>query len=495
MRCFEEHRMRSVGLRTALAFASLGLVAWLAACATNPVTGRKEFTLMTEQQELELGRQAAADIEREMPRYRDERLQRYVEDIGMRLARASQRPRLPWQFTIVDVPAVNAFALPGGYVYITRGILPYLTSEAELAAVLGHEIGHVAARHSVRQYTKSSAGSLGLLTLGIFVPSTYPFSGLASSGLSVLFLKYSREDEIEADGLGAEYAASEGWDPHGIATMLSTLSRLDAVADRRGIPNWLSTHPNPEMRVTRASAKVEAASAGRRDWAVNQDGYLERIDGLLFGDNPDEGVVRDNQFLHPAMRIAMEFPLDWPVNNGQEQVVAKNPSTDEYVVLQLLDRAQGKSLQDVARQQMSRAGWKAKSGAPARVNALEAWTGVYDGSVKALGNVTTVAEHVAVGRRVFLVAGVARRDQFEAARRTFDTALQSFRELSSREASAIRPNVVALYTAVAGDSWQSIAARQGKNIVRAATLAIMNGHAVSDQPKPGERIKIVAEGS
>ena len=127
----------------------------LASCATNPVTGKKEITLMTEQQELELGRQAAAEIERQMPAYQDDRLQRYVSDIGMRLAKTSERPRLPWQFTVVDASAVNAFALPGGYVYITRGILPYLNDESELAGVLGHEIGHVAARHTVRQYTQA----------------------------------------------------------------------------------------------------------------------------------------------------------------------------------------------------------------------------------------------------------------------------------------------------------------------------------------------------
>ena len=467
----------------------------VAACATNPVTGHKELTMMTEAQELQLGREAAAEIEREMPAYKDDRWQRYVSEIGMRLARVSQRPNLPWQFTVVDVAAVNAFALPGGYIYVTRGLLPYLNSEAELAGVIGHEIGHVAARHSVRQYTKSSASQLGLLALGIFVPSTYPFSGLASSGLNMVFLKYSREDEIEADRLGAEYAAAVDWDPRGVASLLTTLARLDSVSDRRGIPNWLSTHPSPEARVERAAAAIRPTAESRQDWTANPDEYLRRVDGMLFGDDPDEGIVRDNVFIHPAMRIALEFPLDWPLINGPEQVVARDPDADEYVVLQLLDRTQGRTLHDVATEQMSHAGFKARSAGSTQVNGLDAWSGVYDGSVRKLGDVTVQALHVAVGRRVFLLTGIARRERFEAARPAFQQSLQSIRQLSAREASAVAPNVVGLYTTHTGDSWQSIAAREGKSIVRASTLAIMNGHAVQEQPKSGERIKIVVEGS
>ena len=465
----------------------------VASCATNPATGKKEITLMTEQQELELGRQAAAEVERQMPAYQDDRLQRYVSDIGMRLARASERPRLPWQFTIVDASAVNAFALPGGYVYITRGILPYLNDESELAGVLGHEIGHVTARHSVRQYTKQSAAELGLLTLGIFVPSAYPFTGLGSSALGVFFLKYSRDDEVEADRLGVGYAAEQGWDPHGVANMLTTLSRLDEATDRRGIPNWLSTHPQPEARVERVSATVKSQTGTRQDWTTNRDDYLQRLDGMIFGDDPDDGIVRDNVFLHPSMRLSVEFPLDWPINNGKEQVVAKNPSADEYMVLQMIERVQGRSLDEVADSQMSKMGWKPRSRGATKVNGLDAVLGVYEGSVSKLGSVTARVLHVAIGRRVFLLAGIAKRDRFAEADRQFAPALQTVRELSAREASGLRPNVVGLYTTVAGDSWQSIASKQSQ-IVRASTLAIINGHAVTDQPAAGEHIKIVVGG-
>jgi len=160
------------------------------ACATNPVSGKKELSFLSEAEEIAMGQQADAEIRREMGVYPDQELQRYVQDLGMRLAEHSHRPNLPWTFTVVDSPAINAFAVPGGFVYITRGILPYLGDESELAGVLGHEIGHVTARHVNKQYSRQAMGGIGLMVLSIFVPQTAPFQDVSSMGLGVLFLKY-----------------------------------------------------------------------------------------------------------------------------------------------------------------------------------------------------------------------------------------------------------------------------------------------------------------
>src|SRR5581483_11744406 len=187
-----------------------------AACATNPATGQRQLSLMSEDQEISIGRQQDAEVRREMGVYGDRALQQYVSDIGLRLASASERPNLPWQFTLVDVAAINAFALPGGYIYVTRGIMPFLTDEAQLACVLGHEIGHVTARHAAQQYSKSTGAELGVLLGSIFVPEVRPFGSLAESGLGVLMLKYSRDDELQADSLGVRYASRAGWDPSGM---------------------------------------------------------------------------------------------------------------------------------------------------------------------------------------------------------------------------------------------------------------------------------------
>src|SRR5205814_9316931 len=171
-------------------------------CATNPVTGKRQLALMSEAQEIAAGQQNDAEVRRDMGVYEDRALQEYVSGIGMRLAAISERPNLPWHFTVVDVPAVNAFALPGGYIYITRGILPFLDDESQLAGVLGHEIGHVTARHAVEQYSKATGAQLGLILGSIFVPGGAQLGQAAQTGLGLLFLKNSRDDEAQADRLG-----------------------------------------------------------------------------------------------------------------------------------------------------------------------------------------------------------------------------------------------------------------------------------------------------
>jgi predicted Zn-dependent protease len=466
----------------------------LAACATNPATGQREFSLMSEAQEIQLGQQMDAEVRKEMGVYNDPELQRYVEDVGMRLARASERPNLPWHFTVVDVPAVNAFALPGGYIYLTRGILPFLDNEAQLAGVLGHEIGHVTARHSAQQYTQATSAGIGLTLLSIFVPEAQPFGGVAESALSVLFLKYGRDDERQADRLGVEYAARTGWDPAGVAGMLNTLARLDeASGSRRGVPNWLSTHPAPADRVQEIQANIQQASASLPGKPiVDEVDYLNHIDGIIYGDSPSEGIVRGSRFVHPDLRLGVTFPEGWEIQNTKTQVVAKAPDRDNYVLLQLVQDARG-SIEDVARVSMNNAGFRQLNGERANINGEDAYVGTWQGNVQGLGNVVTLAAHVAHGRNVYRLAGFAPANQYQAAERQFTSTIRSFRGLSQSEAASIRPNRVDLYTVRANETWQSIAQRTGGTI-KASTLAIMNDYDPAQPPRSGDRIKIVVEG-
>src|SRR5262245_25179065 len=239
----------------------VGAILMFAACATNPATGKREFSLMSEQQEIAIGQENDGEVRREMGFYEDRAWQEYVSGIGLRLSQVCERPSLPWHFAVVDVPAINAFAVPGGYIYITRGILPFLENEAQLAGVLGHEVGHVTARHSSQQYSRSTGAGLGILLGSIFVRAVRPFGQLAESSPGVRFLKYGRDDELQADQLGVRYASRAGWDPSGIPAMLATLGRLDEAADNKGVPNWLSTHPAPENRVQQVQAAVQEASS------------------------------------------------------------------------------------------------------------------------------------------------------------------------------------------------------------------------------------------
>jgi predicted Zn-dependent protease len=481
--------MRRTCLILALAFA--------AACATNPVTGKRELSLMSEAQEVQIGQQQDVEVRREMGVYNDRALQEYVSTLGMKLAQVSERPNLPWHFTVVDVPAINAFALPGGYIYITRGILPFLDDEAQLAGVLGHEIGHVTARHAAQQYSRATGAQLGLILGSIFVPQTRPFAQLGESGLGLLFLKYGRDDEEQADTLGVKYASGAGWDPAGVPQMLTTLARIEEASDNKGVPNWLSTHPAPVDRVQKVQTAVQQAEAGAGRFTTDRDGYLRRIDGIVYGDNPEQGVVRGASFLHAGLRFAIDFPIGWDINNGQTQVVAKEPGADALMLLQLVQQPAGRSLQEVALRSMDSAGFRAASGGRTTINGLEAFVGTYLGSLQDLGRVTVRGAHIALDRDVLFVAGIAPQQTYDRNEPTFIKSINSFRPLSRAEAEAVRPNRIDLYTARSGDTWQSIAERAGRGVgvvIRASTLAIMNGHAVNDQPRPGERLKIVVAG-
>ena len=474
------------------------------ACATNPATGKREFSLMSEDQEIQIGQSQDAEVRKEMGVYGDRALQQYVSDIGLRLAQLSERPNLPWHFTIVDVPAINAFALPGGYIYITRGILPFLQDEAQLAGVLGHEIGHVTARHASQQYSRSTGAQLGLILGSIFVPATRPFAQLGESGLGLLMLKYSRDDEAQADGLGVKYVARAGWDPDGIPQMLTTLGRIEEASDNKGVPNWLQTHPAAEDRVQRVQVAVRDAERGAESPAppgspaprfrVEHDEYLKRMDGIVYGDNPDQGVVRGATFLHANLRFAIEFPPGWDVTNGQTQVVAREPGEQPVMLLQVIQRATGRTVQEVALRQMEGAGFRPLSGGRTTINGLDAFVGTYEGTLQDFGRAGIRAAHIVHERSVFLLAGIAPERTYQRLEPIFGKSLDSFRPITRAEAESIHPNRIDLYTARPGDTWQAIAERAGKGVVKASTLAIMNGHAVNDQPRAGERLKIVVAG-
>ena len=485
-------------MRTRTLLAAVILAA-TAACATNPVSGKKQMSLLSEAEELAIGQQQDVEIRREMGVYNNAELQRYVNDIGQELARRSHRPNLPWSFTIVDSPAINAFALPGGFVYVTRGLLAYLDDESELAGVLGHEIAHITARHAAQAYTRQAQAGIGLMILSIFVPSAAPFTDVGAAGMSVLFLRHGRAAEIEADRLGVEYGSGAGYDPAGVPRFLSTLARVSALSER-GVPNWLSTHPDPGMRVTKAEP-VAGKFVSETAKTVNRDQYLQMINGLVYGDDVKDGIVRANEFLHPLLRIAMKFPEGWELTNTPDAVLAREPGTNHYMVLQEVEQQRssrpgqsGPSIGDVAIEAMRKSGYSLVDGRFDRINGNEAHIGLFRGTAKDVGKVQMRAAHIALGRQMYVVAGFAPEAEFAVVDRDIMPSLQTFRQLSAAEASRVQPNRIDFYVVKQGDSWQSIAARQGKNLVNAATLAIMNDREVHVQPQPGDRVKIVIEG-
>jgi predicted Zn-dependent protease len=299
-------------------------------CATNPATGKPQLSFFGEEAELNMGRDADAEIVATVGLYDDDELADYVEDVGHRLAAASERPYLPWSFKVLDDPGVNAFALPGGYVYVTRGILAELASEAELAAVLGHEIGHVTARHSVHAASQQILATIGVGVAAVVLDPDHAddWFDVGTLGLAVLFLAHSRADERQADDLGLRYLMRAGYDPTQMPEMFSMLEQVGEAEGGGRLPAWLSTHPDPGKRRLRISEQVTAAQArgeGPTAPLIERDAYLRHLDGLAYGANPRQGVLRDGEALHPALGIRVAAPEGWKLAGTPKGLTLRQP--------------------------------------------------------------------------------------------------------------------------------------------------------------------------
>jgi predicted Zn-dependent protease len=304
----------------------------MTACAVNPATGERQLSLISERQEITIGQDGAKDVQASLGIVQDPALESYVAGIGDRLAATSERPDLPWSFQVVDDPGVNAFALPGGFIYVTRGILPYFQNEAELAGVLGHEIGHVTARHSVTQMSRQQLEQLGLGVGMILSEDVRQFGDILSAGLGLLNLKYSRGDETQADELGVRYMSRAGYDPMTLIGVFQMLASVSGGAGTR-VPEWQLTHPYPENR--EAHIRDFIASTGAPDTGmVKRDALLDHIDGLVFGEDPREGYFKDGLFLHPQLAFQLRFPDGWKTVNERTQVAAVSSGQDAAVILE-----------------------------------------------------------------------------------------------------------------------------------------------------------------
>ena len=326
---------------------ALVLVVSLSKCAINPATGQRQVSLIGEGREIQMGREADPDIVASMGLYPDTAVQRYVSQLGNRLAAVSERPDLPWTFRVVDDPTVNAFAVPGGFIYVTRGLMSHLTSEAQLVGVLGHEIGHVTARHSVNDMSKQQLAQIGLGIGMVFAPRLQGLGELAGAGLQVLFLKYSRDHEDQTDELGVRYMRRTNYEPSELAEVMTMLDRTSQRSPGSGkVPEWLATHPSPPNRVTHI---LELASASEPTQAripeVRRDEYLRSIDDLLFGNNPREGYFEGAAFLHPDMRFRFEFPAGWSAVNRRTAVQAGSPDEDALIIIETMEGSPSDAIQ------------------------------------------------------------------------------------------------------------------------------------------------------
>lgn len=352
----------------------LVLAAVLAGCGSavqNPVSGRSERSAMSETAEVEEGAKAHAEVLQEYTPLANPALQAYVNGIGQKLAAQSHRANLKWTFTVLDSPEVNAFALPGGYVYITRGIMAYLDSEADLAGVLGHEIGHVTARHGAQRSTRGQTAGLGVLlaSVGGLILEARGVAGAAQAASQLSqavaagnIAKYGREQELQADQLGAEYLARVRYNPTNMVDVIQVLKDQEryaadaAKAAGKPVPagpGWLASHPSSDQRLADIRGTATRLAATRAAGAWEDDGrlrYLRAMEGVNFGDSREGGVVRGRQFFHEPMNIAMTAPQGWHIQNSADHVAVMSDNGSAALVMQLVPPKAGTDHEAILRQ-------------------------------------------------------------------------------------------------------------------------------------------------
>jgi predicted Zn-dependent protease len=395
---------------------------WVVACATNPVTGKRQLALISEAQEIEMGREADKDVVASIGLYPDESMQRYVQALGARIAATTERPDLPWTFRVVDDAAVNAFAIPGGFIYVTRGIMAHLNSEAELAAILGHEIGHVTARHSVSQMSQQQLAQVGFAAGMILSPKFAQFGDMAQVAMGLMFMKFSRSDESQSDALGMKYMMAGGYDPRALVDVFGMLDGLSQQSSAGRLPQWMSTHPDPENRQVWATKAVAGLQTDLSRLAVNRPEYLGRLDGMMFGDNPREGFFRDASFRHPDMAFRMDFPQGWKSSNQKQSVGAISPNEDAIVVLQLAPAPNG---QEAAQKFFSQQGVESGESSRRQIGGFPAVVSTFRVQTEQ-GYLRGLVAWIDYQQRVFQILGYTPEARWNQYSNVFDASIASF---------------------------------------------------------------------
>jgi len=479
----------------------------LVACGStvqNPVTGLKERTVMDPQTEIALGRREHQEVLKETPAYANDKVQAYVQALGQKLARLSHRSDLEWHFTVLDSPEINAFALPGGYVYVTRGIMAYLDSEAELAGVLGHEIGHVTARHGAQRATRQQDAGLGVLAasvLGAVLESRgvggagRVASDVSQAAAAGYVASYGREQELQADALGAEYLSRSQFDPLTMVRVIGVLKNQEqfaadqARAQGRPVPagnGWLASHPSNDQRLQAISQlaaqyRSQASDPGRAP-------YLAILEGMHFGETASQGVTRGPHFFHTTLDLALTAPAQWAIQNLPDRVLAVSPARDAALVVRLVPPRLGLDHDAIIRQ-----GFQPQSGRVERrtLNGQSAtqFTGVRltaQGQPEPL--VVTIVS-AADNRRFALVWSARDGAALQRARAQLQQAQDSFRPLTPADRALARPWVLRTVVLPPG-GWGELVRRSPLEAAE-PQLRLLNGVYGGGELRPGQRIKLV----
>jgi len=432
--------------------------------------------------------------------YPDPVVNDYVRELGQKMAAVSDMPDLEWHFTVLDTDAINAFTTGGGYVYVSRGLLAYLHSEAELAAVLGHEIGHVTGKHPSRQQTQGTLA--GIASAAAAILTRQPALGdLTAVAGTAIVRGYGRDMELEADGIGARYLARAGYDPEAMIRVVATLKDQERFEKDRAraegreprvYHGLFSTHPDNDTRLKEVIATAGVAKVSATGEADNRERYLHAVNGLAFGSSRGQGMVRDNRFYHANYQFTMAFPQDWQVDNNASELVAVSPDKNHYLQLTAQAPPPGVTsprefaLRGLANRRLDRA-------EELEINGLDAYTAVVRGDASPYDNRSNVRYVIiSFNNLMWIIRGASRADDpAPSGDVLFMSAAKTFRQLRSSEFRLAEPFRLRIVKVPEGYTMEKIAARSPLPEYSLEEHRLINGLYPNGEPAPGDYIKFV----
>jgi predicted Zn-dependent protease len=463
--------------------------------ATAFASSAHAFVLMTEEQEIKIGEEVARQVMQQYKPYDNHGLQEYVQAVGEKVAKVSDRPNLKYTFTILDTEEVNAFAVPGGHIFVARGLLAYLNSEAELAAVLGHEVGHCAARHAAKQ--QSTAAITDILARVAAIATGVPGSDLLTGFLGKAFISgYGRDMELEADHLGAEYMERAGYSPDAMIKVISALKDQETFEIERAkeelrephvYHGLFASHPDQDTRLKQA-VDVMGDAPENANPIVNRYTYLHFIDGMVYGKNDVERAAKAGTYVHPTLGITMKLPLGWGVESGKSTLLAKTPSGDAALYLGVQPLKGQPTPSEFLAQRIGKVELIKEQ--PLSSGGLPGFTAIALAAPSPFGTRAVRYGVVYMGDKAYVLAGAAERttDPYEYDREFMD-AIQSLRPLTKGEQQMAAPAVVRVLQAEPSTSVEALANESRLPKYAEQQIRLINGLFPDGEPAPGDYVK------
>jgi predicted Zn-dependent protease len=458
------------------------------------VTGKKELMLMSEGQELALGKESDPSIVAQYGLYNNTALQAFINEKGKQMGAISHRPNVEYNFKILDSPIVNAFAVPGGYVYFTRGIMGHFNNEAEFAGVLGHEIGHIAAKHSAKQYTQQMLTQVLFIGGMIVSPAFRKFADVAQQGIGLLFLKFSRDHETESDKLGVDYSSKVGYDAHQMAGFFKTLKKLSSTEG--SLPTFLSTHPDPGDRFSKVEqmATETQKNSDPSAWKVNRNNYLKMIDGIIYGDDPRQGYVENNVFYHPELKFQFAVPTAWKLLNSPAQVQMA-PSDGKALLVMAV--AEGADLSTAKNKVIEENKLQVLESSNINVNGLPAIALLSDipaetpqQGQQASDPLKVLTYLIEYNKMIYKFHGLSAKADFNTYFFNFQSTMKSFKVLTDQSKIDKNPTTIKIVEAKKSVTLDQLLSDNKMPAEKRSELALLNGMELSTMVESGTLIKV-----